>query len=265
VIPTARKDADLERLRQAGFTPLRFDAADSASVQSAAAKALELVDGHLGGVVNNAGFGQAGAVEDLSREAIRYQFEVNLFGMQELTNLLIPVFRTQGCGRIVNVSSMLGRLSLPFFGSYSATKHAMTGLSNALRVELAGTGIAVSLIEPGPIATRFGENAADHAERMGELASSRFAPLYLSMLEQRRKGRRGGLNDLFRHPPESVARQIAHALESTHPRRRYCVTIPAHLGAIASRLAPEFMIEWVLERNWRNRLMRAVRKNGSNE
>ncbi len=155
VVPTARKAEDLQRLRENGFEPVELDVADSDSVQRAADEVLRRVDGRLGALVNNAGFGQPGAMEDISRDVLRYQFEVNVFGMQELTNRCIPVFRQQGRGRIVNISSVVGRVSLPFLGSYSATKFAMEAISDALRMELRDAGIAVSLVEPGPIATSF--------------------------------------------------------------------------------------------------------------
>ena len=142
VIPTARKREDLDALRADGFTPVELDVADAESVKRAAARALEIFGGRIGGVVNNAGFGQAGAVEDLSREVLRYQFEVNFFGAHDLTNRFIPIFRKQGWGRIVNISSVLGRVVIPFYGSYCATKFAMEALSDALRVELCDSGVS---------------------------------------------------------------------------------------------------------------------------
>jgi NAD(P)-dependent dehydrogenase (short-subunit alcohol dehydrogenase family) len=242
VIPTARKAADLERLRQAGFQPVALDVGESASVQQAVAETLRLTNGQLGALVNNAGYGQPGAVEDVSREALRRQFEVNLFGMQELTNAFIPLFRRQGYGRIVNVSSMVGRTSLPFFGAYSATKFAMEAVSDALRIELRGSGIAVSLIEPGPIATAFGNNAVSRAEEHLAVERSRFANLYRQEM-LKRKDNAGG--NRFTRPPEAVARKILHALESGRPHIRYCVTFPAYLGAFTRRFLPTAWVDYL--------------------
>jgi NAD(P)-dependent dehydrogenase (short-subunit alcohol dehydrogenase family) len=155
VFPTARNPDDLDQLRKDGFEAIHLDLGDSASVQAAADVALEVMEGNPGALVNNAGYGQPGALEDLSRDAMRAQFEVNVFGMQELTNRFIPVFRKQRAGRIVNVSSVVGRVSLPFSGIYSATKFAMEAMSDAMRVEFSDSGIGVSLVEPGPITTHF--------------------------------------------------------------------------------------------------------------
>ncbi|MBP7275722.1 MAG: SDR family NAD(P)-dependent oxidoreductase, partial [Kiritimatiellae bacterium] len=127
VIPTARKAEDLERLRAAGFEPIALEMADEASVNAAADETLRRFGGAIGAVVNNAGYGQPGAVEDVTRGIARRQFEVNVFGLQQLTNRFIPVFRERGAGRIVNVSSIVGWLGLPLMGVYSASKFALRG------------------------------------------------------------------------------------------------------------------------------------------
>ncbi len=251
VYPTARRDDDLARLRADGFEPIRLDLADSSSVLAAAAEALRLGNGALGAVVNNAGFGQPGALEDLSREALRRQFEVNVFGLQELTNRLLPAFRRQGGGRVVNVSSVLGRLSLPFMGAYSASKFALEALSDALRVELTGTGIAVAIVEPGPIATAFHENASRAGQTHLAGVDSRFAEDYRLQLAAR--GERRTLSDRFRLGPEAVAHAIAHALESSRPRARYPVTVVAHWGALMARVAPVALMDAVMRRRARQR------------
>jgi len=242
VTPTARKAVDLERLRAEGFDPVELDVADSASVQAAAAIVLER--GPLGAVVNNAGFGQPGALEDLSREALRYQFEVNVFGLQELTNALIPHFRERGAGRIVHVSSVLGRVSTPFVGAYCASKFAVEALADAQRVELANTGIAVSLIEPGPIESKFRLTAVEHSEQV-DFDESRFGESMRREAERRRK-KNGRSGNRFTLPPEAVGEKILHAVESRRPKRRYCVTVPAYLGAWLRRLAPYSLTDRIL-------------------
>ena len=240
IVPTARKPADLDQLRAEGFTPVALDVADSASVGTAAAAALKLVDGRLGALVNNAGYGQPGALEDLSREAMRYQFEVNVLGLQELTNQFIPLFRRQGFGRIINVSSVLGRIPLPLMGAYVASKYAVEGLSDALRIELRGSGVAVVIIEPGPIATGFRPTTAAFGWKHLTDAQSPFVNIYQKMAAGEREPK---TRDRFMAPPEAVAKKILHALESSRPCTRYPVTAVAWAGAILRRLAPDALVD----------------------
>lgn len=242
VLPTARSDGDLEELRAEGFDPIRLDLGDSASVTEAARMALELAGGTLGALVNNAGYAQLGAVEDLSRAALRRQFEANVFGMQELTNLLIPTFRRQGFGRIVNVSSVYGRISAPLVGAYAASKYAMEALSDSMRVELRGSGVAVSLIEPGPIVTKFRRNAASQSADHLAPGEGRYGEKYARKLRSGQEGE-GDKPKPFSAPPEAVAKRILHALTSSRPKRRYCVTLPAYLVAAARRLAPDALVD----------------------
>ena len=159
VFATARQPADVARLQAEGLESLPLDLHDSASIQTAVATVLERTGGRLDALLNNGAYGQPGAVEDLSREALREQFETNLFGTQELTNQIIPVMRQQGGGRILYISSVLGLVAFPYRGAYVASKFALEGLADTLRLELASTGIHVCLIEPGPILSRFRDNA----------------------------------------------------------------------------------------------------------
>jgi NAD(P)-dependent dehydrogenase (short-subunit alcohol dehydrogenase family) len=149
VIAAVRKREDMARLEQEGIEAVQLDLANSASIRTAVDKALERTQGRLYALFNNGAYGQPGAVEDLSREMLREQFEVNLFGTHELTRYIIPIMRAQGYGRIIQTSSVLGLVALKYRGAYSATKFALEGLSDTLRMELAGTGIEVILIEPG--------------------------------------------------------------------------------------------------------------------
>lgn len=255
VLPTARREEDLARLVAAGFEPLPLDLADSVSVGAAAEAARARCGGRLGAVVNNAGFGQPGALEDLPRQTLRRQFEVNVFGLQELTNRLIPGFRAQGYGRIVHVGSVLGRICMPFNACYSASKFAVEALADGLRVELHGSGIAVSLIEPGPIASNFRPTAAARGADGIEMERSAFGELYRQAL---------GRGDLgpptagrFMLPPEAVAAKIAHALESPRPRRRYGVTRVAGWVNLARRFLPDAFLDAAMVRmvNQRKRQM----------
>jgi short-subunit dehydrogenase len=251
VFPTARKSGDIEALNAAGFDAIELDVGSSESIASAVESLLEKTGGKLGAVVNNAGFGMPGAIEDLTRDAMRQQFEINLFGLQELTNGLVPVFRAQGCGRIVNISSVVGRISLPFMGIYSASKFALEAVSDALRVELSMDRIGVSIIEPGPIRTRFSTNCAGQGEEKLDTDHSRYGPAYKRYFEKRRNG--GMSEDRFRLPPEAVAEKVLHALESPRPKLRYCVTVPAHLGSLASRFVPAPLIDRLLVRHVKKR------------
>jgi short-subunit dehydrogenase len=244
VFPTARKLADLDTLKQAGFEAIKLDVTSSESISVAVDWVLSKNGGRLGAIVNNAGFGMPGAIEDLTRDAMRDQFEVNLFGLQELTNKLIPVFRKQGYGRIVNVSSVVGRISLPFMGIYSASKFALEAVSDALRVELAQDRISISLVEPGPIATRFSTHCARQGEEKLDAEASRFGEAYRRYFDRRRNG--GLVQDRFRLPPEAVAAKIFHALESGRPKIRYRVTVPAYLGDWAARFVPAGWVDRLL-------------------
>ena len=246
VIPTARTEADLDALRHDGFTPLRLDLADEHSVKDAAEATLDRFDGQIGGLVNNAGYGLAGAMEDIERPALRHQMEVNFIGTQDLTNRLIPAMRSQGWGRIVNVSSVYGRITAPMVGSYCASKYALEAATDAMRVELWSTGIGVSLIEPGSIITEFRKNVAEVASQNLDAATSRFGGTYEKKItRKRRKEQRPGF---MKKPPSAVAVKIKHALESRRPRRRYGVTPAATLVAILRRIAPDALLDAALRR-----------------
>lgn len=251
VFPTARKVVDLDALKQAGFDAIKLDLRSSESIALAVEWVLIKNGGQLDAVVNNAGFGMPGAMEDLTRDAMRDQFEVNLFGLQELTNRLIPIFRKQGAGRIVNVSSVVGRVSLPFMGIYSASKFALEAVSDALRVELSRDHISVSLVEPGPIATQFSTNCAEQGEQNLDPHTSRFSAAYKKYFKKRRNG--GMSEDRFRLPPEAVAKKIVHALEASRPKIRYCVTLPAYLGDWAARFIPAAWVDHLLAQRVKKR------------
>lgn len=247
VLPTARKPEDLSMLRGEGFAPVRLDVTDEKSVTDAAAQALQALGGNIGALVNNAGFGQPGAAEDLTRELLAHQMNVNFIGMHDLTTRIIPSMRTQGCGRIVNVSSVLGRIIIPFHGAYCASKFAMEALTDAMRVELWNTGIGVTLVEPGPIISDFRQNAADRTRATMVGTGRRFEKLYED--EIRRRENQQKKPRPFTLPPEAVAEKILHALESPAPKRRYRVTVQAHLGYWAARLAPEWFVDWMNRRD----------------
>lgn len=237
VFPTARSPADLAALRGEGFEPVELDLGDQDSVAHAAQEVLELSQGQLGAVVNNAGYGQPGALEDLPRAVMQEQFETNVFGTLDFTNRFIPAFRAQGWGRIVLVSSVVGRVVIPLMGAYCASKFALEALGDGLRMELGPAGISVSLVEPGPIQTRFRKRAVSEAARWLEGEASVFAAQYARELAGPERTYKRP-TDVFRKPPEAVAKKIVHALESHRPRARYPVTVPAWFGEIAARFFP---------------------------
>ena len=243
VFPTARRPEDLAALRAESFDPLPLDLDDPASVAAAASAVLERTSGRLGALVNNAGYGQPGALEDVSRDALRRQFETNVLGPADLTARLIPAFRAQRAGRIVFLSSVVGRVAIPFMGAYCASKFAVEALGDEWRMELAAAGISVSLVEPGPIATSFRRRTVREA-RAGGLPGreSPFARHYArDWRDEVRTFTRP--TDVFRKPPEAVAKKILHALESPRPRTRYPVTLAAHLGVWASRHLPPRLLD----------------------
>ena len=243
VFPTARRPEDLDALRAEGFDPLPLELSDSSSVAAAASAVLDRTSGRLGALVNNAGYGQPGALEDVSRDALRRQFETNVLGPADLTARLIPAFRAQRAGRIVFLSSVVGRVAIPFMGAYCASKFAVEALGDEWRMELAAAGISVSLVEPGPIATSFRRRTVREAHAGG--LSDRESPFARHYARDWRDEVRTFTRptDVFRKPPEAVARKILHALESSRPRTRYPVTLAAHLGVWASRHLPPRLLD----------------------
>jgi short-subunit dehydrogenase len=239
VLATARKEADLERLAVTGVEAIRLDLTDSSSVREAADAALEQSDGRVYGLFNNAGFGQPGAVEDVSRQALRDQFETNLFGTHELTCRIIPAMRARGEGRIIQNSSILGLVAMPFRGAYNASKFALEGLSDTLRQELTGSGIYVSIIEPGPVLSRFRVNALAAFRRHVDPQASAHCETY-AVLQARLE--KEGPTAPFTLPPEAVLKKVIHALEARRPRARYPVTVPAHVFSWLRRFLP---VSWL--------------------
>jgi short-subunit dehydrogenase len=233
VFATARKEQDVAELQRQGFESLQLDLDDSSSIDLAVEQLLKTTDGRLYALFNNGAYGQPGAVEDLRREVLRQQFETNLFGWHELTCRVIPSMRSQGEGRIIQNSSVLGFITLPYRGAYVSTKYALEGLSDTLRLELAGSGIYVSLIEPGPIESRFRENAHIMFEKHIDRLNSVHRQHYQSVINRLEKE---GRVAPFTLPAEAVLKKVIHALESRNPKPRYHVTFPTHLFALLRRL-----------------------------
>lgn len=243
VFASARKPEDVARLAAEGLETLQLDLRDSDSIHAAVETLLERTDGRLYALFNNGAFGQHGAVEDLSRDVLRAQFETNLFGWQELTNLVLPVMRRQGEGRIIQNSSVLGFVALPFRGAYISSKFALEGLSDTLRLELQGTGIHVCLIEPGPIESRFRENAHALFKQNIDAEHSPFREQYRSVEERLKKQ---GHAAPFTLTADAVVQKLIHALESERPKARYYVTVPTHLFGNLRRFMSTRMLDRLL-------------------
>ena len=233
VFATARKEADVQQLIADGFESVRLDLADSGSIAAAVDDILSRTHGTLDALFNNGAYGQPGAVEDLSRDVLRTQFETNLFGWHELTNRILPVMRRQGHGRIIQNSSVLGFVALRYRGAYNASKYALEGLSDTLRLELKDTNIHVSLVEPGPISSRFRENAFRAYQENIDPGSSAHRDKYLAM--EARLTTVGPVVP-FTLPPAAVLKKVIHALESPRPRARYYVTFPTYLFGFLKRV-----------------------------
>jgi len=245
VFATARKQSDVDDLVSAGFESVQLDLADSASIKTAVTKVFEATGGNLYALFNNGAYGQPGAVEDLRRDVLREIFEVNLFGTQELTNLVIPVMRKQGYGRIIQNSSVLGLVALKYRGAYNASKYALEGLSDTLRMELQGTGIHVCLIEPGPVASAFRKNA--HLAYLRNINKEHsYHRLIYSVMEQRLQKKEAVVP--FTLGPDAVFQKVIHALESKKPHIRYYVTFPTYLFAYLKRVLPARWMDAILRR-----------------
>ena len=244
VLASARKPEDVTRLKEEGLEALRLDVADPHSIGTALAEA-ETLSGGLDALINNAGVAVPGALEDLSREDLQRQFDVNFFGALDLTRRVLPGMRARGRGRIVMISSILGRVAMPWRGAYNASKFALEGATDTLRLELRGSGITVSLVNPGPVRSRFRDNSlADFDGRM-EKSRSVHAAIYTRLRAETSTHKD---DQPFTVGPEAVAAKIVHALESRRPKARYYVTLPAYILAGARRVLPTAWLDALLTR-----------------
>ena len=243
VFATARSPDDVQMLEDKGLEALQLDVADSASIDAAVQQVLSLSDGRLYALFNNAGFGQPGALEDLSREVLRAQFETNVFGLHELTCRVLPAMRAAGEGRIVHNSSILGLISMRFRGAYQSSKYAVEALADTLRQELHDTNIHVSLIEPGPVRSRFRENSYQLFKRHIDTEASPYRDLY-EVVERRLAKEKD--NGIFTLPETAVLEKLVHALEHPRPKPRYYVTVPTHVLGMLKRMFSSRMLDRVL-------------------
>ena len=244
VLATARNLDDVTRLKQEGLESTQLDLDCSASIQQAMDWVEAETDGQLYALFNNGAYGQPGAIEDLSRDLLRQQLETNLLGWHELTCRVLRLMRQQGAGRIIQNSSVLGLITLRFRGAYNTSKFALEGYSDTLRQELDGSGIYVSLIEPGPVTSKFRESAYRAFKENIDIQASPFKTTYEAV--EQRLGDNKDSDDIFTLGPEAVLKKVIHALESRKPKPRYYVTFPTYLFGYLRRLLSTRMLDRIL-------------------
>jgi NAD(P)-dependent dehydrogenase (short-subunit alcohol dehydrogenase family) len=245
-IASARRLEDVTRLQREGLLAVQLDLNDEASIEAGAREALQLAGGCLYGLFNNGAYGQPGAIEDLPTSALRAQFATNLFGWHHLIRQVLPSMLAAGEGRIVQNSSVLGLVAMKYRGAYNASKFALEGYTDTLRLELRGSGVAVSLIEPGPIDTRFRANArAAFLHHLGSAQSRHEANYRLTLARLEKEGPSGR----FTLPSEACVPPLLHALTSRRPRHRYGVTLPTKVFAILRRLLPSRWLDALLAKS----------------
>ena len=245
VFATCRKPKDCARLIEEGLESPLLDYQDEATIASAMTEVLEATGGRLDALFNNGAFACPGLTEDVPVDALREIFEANVFGWHDLTRRVIPVMRRQGHGRIVQCSSVLGLITMPWRGAYNATKYAIEGLSDTLRIEMRGTGIDVVLIEPGPVTSKIRVNSVPHFERWIDWENSARADDYSKLKHRLYADKAPGKFEL---PASAVTKKLIHAVEAKRPKARYYVTTPTHVMGTLRRVLPTRALDWVISR-----------------
>ena len=243
VFATARLERDVEMLKSKGLSAYQLDLTDSASICKAVLAVLKATGGALDYLFNNGAYGQPGALEDLPTDVLRRQFETNLFGWHELTLQIIPVMRKQGYGRIIQCSSVLGFVSMAYRGAYNASKYALEGLTDTLRLELKAANIDVILLQPGPIETQFRANALEAFNVAIDDGNSVHQREYQHQVARLSSDK---MSTGFTLQPSDVTKVLIHALESRRPKLRYRITVPTKLFAIFKRILPTRILDKLL-------------------
>ena len=241
VFASARNSDDVDKLKALGFESLLLDLSSSGSINDAISELYQKTD-NLYALINNGAYGQAGALEDISRDALEKQFQANVFGWHELTNLVLPKMRKENIGRVIYISSVLGFVAMPFRGPYIASKFAIEGLVNTLRLELSDTNIKFSLIQPGPIESKFRANAYLAFKENVDSSKSNYKEQYNTMIQRLESDK----NAQFTLPPEAVLKCALHALKSNSPKIHYRVTFPTKLFAFLGRILPSSWMDKIL-------------------
>ncbi|MBA6339539.1 SDR family oxidoreductase [Colwellia sp. MB02u-10] len=243
VFATARKAQDVTELQAKGLSAYQLDLTKPESISQTVAQVLEITGGRLDYLFNNGAYGQPGALEDLPTAALRAQFETNVFGWHELTKQIIPVMKRQGHGRIIQCSSVLGFVSMAYRGAYNASKYAIEGLADTLRLELKSANIAVILLEPGPINTEFRANALAAIQAHIDIEASDHKVQYQQQIARLSSEKS---NAPFTLEPLDVTQALIHALESKRPKLRYRITMPTKIFALLKRLLPARWLDYLL-------------------
>ena len=244
VFASARSIDDVKNLQNLGFESLLLDLSSSESINAAVFKLYEMTD-TLYALINNGAYGQAGALEDISRDALEKQFQSNVFGWHELTNLVLPRMRDLNVGRIIYISSVLGFVAMPYRGAYVASKFAIEGLIATLRLELSDTNIKFSSIQPGPIESKFRKNAYLAFKQNVDISSSHYQDQYKIVIKRLQSGK----NVKFTLPPEAVLKSAIHALESSNPKNYYRVTFPTKFFAFLGNILPSKWMDYILNQS----------------
>ena len=244
VFAAARKSDDEDKLKALGFETLLLNLSSSSSINTAISKLYQKTD-NLYALINNGAYGQAGALEDISRNALEKQFQANVFGWHELTNLILPRMRKVNVGRVIYISSVLGFVAMPFRGPYVASKFAIEGLVNTLRLELSNTNIKFSLVQPGPIESQFRANAYLAFKENVDSSNSNYKDEYDLMIKRLESDKKAQ----FTLPPEAVLKSVIHALKSSSPKIHYRVTFPTKLFSFLGRILPSSLMDKILNQS----------------
>lgn len=243
VVAACRQSDDVERLKSEGLQAIELDLSSSHSIDQGLQQALALTNGKIDVLFNNAAFGLPGAVEDLSRDAMRFQFETNVFGTQELTNKVVAQMRQHAGGKIIYNSSILGFAAMQYRGAYNASKFAIEGFADTLRIELKKEGIHVSLIEPGPILSNFRKNAFEQFKHWVAGQPSAHEAQYQAMISRLETE---GPSAPFTLGPEAVTKAVEDIIQRKQPKIRYRITTPTKVFAILKRLLPTALLDKLL-------------------
>jgi short-subunit dehydrogenase len=244
VFATARNEEDVSRLNELGLNSYLIDVTKYKTIHNTLEKILEITGGTLDVVFNNAGYGQPGAVEDIKTKVLKEQFETNVFGLHEVTQAVLPIMRKQGHGRIIQHSSVLGLISLKYRGAYNASKYAIEGLSDTLRLELEGSNIFVSLLNTGPVKSNFRKNGLDMFRKNIDIKNSFFKKEYESELSQRLESNKD--DTPFTLEATAVSNIVLEIIEANRPRPRYYITKATYILGFAKRILSTSWLDKIL-------------------
>lgn len=242
VFATARDMEDVEMLKRKGFESFYLDVTIHESITHTLEKILKLTNGTIDVVFNNAGYGQPGAIEDIRTDVLKEQFETNVFGLHEVTRQVVPIMRTQGYGKIIQHSSVLGLISLQLRGAYNASKYAIEGLTDTLRLELAQTNIDVTLLNTGPVTSKFRDNAVIKADQNIDMEHSNYKDLYDKNLKQNKSKVPFNLEAI------EVAKVVENIIETSNVKPRYYITKATYILGYLKRVLSTKSLDIILRR-----------------